>query len=395
MDKKSTTGAPTTVTDLLQRIKGKPVIHKVVESITQDVITESQANPGTMYLTPSGIMMAGYIIAEANAINDVSSIVSDNVITLTKKTSDNGEYENIVTDIASKTYVDNAISSGFAAADAIVFVGTIDAQTNIQNWNEHAMGPRPSTEAYISIVNLPKYVDVSAGYTFKFTAPNPNVFGQNVEADDILIVTRDVAKNVTSGVLTANDVVIIQKNVDKATTTTLGLVKFPENSGLSIQNDGSVYLNSAGEYSTTGGVLGGVFKITNPNIDQWDLNSSAAQSAVVTAPALKTIFENSDPYYTSFKGLMSIEMAESDEIRYRYWQELETAFANHKSVFIGGSGGGAYFELHEEYGDSTVHYYYVDGSRLYKFHFVQTGTTSARCVIDVNGADWYSMLIWQ
>lgn len=76
------------------------------------------------------------------------------------------------------------------------------------------MGARPTTVSNISIFDLPKYVSVSAGYTFKFTAANTNIFGQNVEEGDVLIIIRDIARDADAGVVTNTDVVIIQSNID-------------------------------------------------------------------------------------------------------------------------------------------------------------------------------------
>lgn len=204
-----------TIGQSISNIKNQPVRFKVIDTALTDAdVQESVDNPGTMYITQQGIMMAGLIVGEANSINDVAATTTNDIITLTKKTNDEGPSENIITGIASQTYVDNAVSAGFATADALVLAGTIDAQTNIQNWNEHAMGTRPTTVSDISIFDLPKYVSVSAGYTFKFTAPNTNIFGQNVEEGDVLIIIRDIARDADTGVVTSTDIVIIQSNID-------------------------------------------------------------------------------------------------------------------------------------------------------------------------------------
>lgn len=116
-----------TIGQSISNIKNQPVRFKVIDTALTDAdVQESVDNPGTMYITQQGIMMAGLIVGEANSINDVAATTTNDIITLTKKTNDEGPSENIITGIASQTYVDNAVSAGFATADALVLAGTID-----------------------------------------------------------------------------------------------------------------------------------------------------------------------------------------------------------------------------------------------------------------------------
>lgn len=263
MDKKSTTGAPTTVTDLLQRIKGEPVIHKVVESITQDVIAESQTNPGTMYLTPSGIMMAGYIIAEANALNDVDAVSSNGLVSLTKTNADGGSANVYASNIATSTYVDNQIKSKFEANDAMLLIGTVSASSGggtipVSSINDYLYSIEGNVtpeeiSGFLYFSEFVKYFKISAGYTLRVTSPGtitvPTSSGTgtdaiDVETGDMIIFTQNKARDISGHVL-KNDFTVIQNNVDIATAASVGLVKVPTENGISVDSDGTIRLTQA------------------------------------------------------------------------------------------------------------------------------------------------------
>lgn len=290
MDKKSTTGAPTTVTDLLQRIKGKPVVHKVVESITQDVIAESQTNPGTMYLTPSGIMMAGYIIAEANALNDVNAVSSDGLVSLTKTSADGGSANVYASNIATSTYVDNQIKSKFEANDAMLLVGTISASSGggtipVSSINDYLYSIEGNVSpeeisGFLYFSEFVKYFRISAGYTLRVTSSGtitmPDAQGTgtdsvDVETGDMIIFTQNKARDISGHVL-KNDFTVIQNNVDIATATTVGLVKVPTENGISVDSDGAIKLAQATgtQYGTV--KLGASSPNSSQNIQQYTVD---------------------------------------------------------------------------------------------------------------------------
>jgi len=271
MDKQSTTGNPTTVTDLLSVIKGSPVGHKVASSITTEIIAESQGHPGTMYLTPSGIMMAGFIIAEANAINDVNATHSQNgLISLTKTSADGGDATTYVTNIATANYVDNEIKAKFKANDAMMLVATVNASQsggiipkNSINEYLYTIEGNASPESVgtsIAFSEFIQYFALSPGYTLRVTNPGTITFPDSstsgtgsitVEAGDIIVFTQTRARDTSSHIVRDN-FTIIQNNVDVATSAAIGLVKVPTSNGLSIDSDGAISMNkmTASDFGT-------------------------------------------------------------------------------------------------------------------------------------------------
>lgn len=263
MDKQSTTGNPTTVTDLLSAVKGSPVGHKVASSITTEIITESQGNPGTMYLTPSGIMMAGFIIAEANAINDVNATRSeDGLISLTKTSADGGAATTYIDNIATASYVDNEIKAKFKANDAMMLVATVNAsqsggiipKNSINEYLYTIEGNTRSPESIgtsIAFSEFIQYFALSPGYTLRVTNPGTITFPDSstsgtgsitVEAGDMIVFTQTRARDTSSHVVRDN-FTVIQNNVDVATSTAIGLVKVPTSNGLSVDSDGVISMN--------------------------------------------------------------------------------------------------------------------------------------------------------
>lgn len=125
----------------------------------------------------------------------------------------------IITTYATKAEMDALLN----ATDALVLAGSVDGSGNISNWNNVIMGTKPASPATINLANLNTYVDLGAGWVFVFTSAG-TFLGKPVEAGDTIIIVKDAVKGTVAS-LTSDYYVIVQNNLDIATTDVAGVVK--------------------------------------------------------------------------------------------------------------------------------------------------------------------------
>ena len=163
--------------------------------------TLATAVAGTDYLTGASTNTLTNKTFDANGTgNSISNIeVADlaSGVAVTSTTLAGASNTNIPTTLAIKTYVDNLL----AGNDAMVFKGGIDASTN------------------------PNYPAADAGWTYKITVAGKigGASWPNVQVGDTIMCTVDSTASGNHATVGANWI-IIQNNLDVATTTTSGYV---------------------------------------------------------------------------------------------------------------------------------------------------------------------------
>lgn len=170
---------------------------------------------------------------------------------------------------ATKDDVNNIINS---MASAMVYAGEINASTgqlvrvdaSLGDWTNHVSLPRNFSE-------LPRVCTPRAGWTFRVTTAGDmteniarGLGGTYLEAGDMIVIVSGVPSNgyynaQVDDYLSANEVSIIQNNVDKATSAALGLVKVPKSGGLTVDSAGAIGL---GDMSLSGGYSSGAIGFT-------------------------------------------------------------------------------------------------------------------------------------
>jgi len=176
----------------------------IIKSDASGVI--SAAVVGTDYVTAASTNTLTNKTFDANGTgNSITNIETADLAASVLNTSTTlaaASNTQIPSALAVKTYADNLIG----ANDAMVYKGGIDASAN------------------------PNYPAANAGETYKITVAGliGGAGGIAVQVGDTLICTVDASASGNQATVGANWT-IVQSNVDKATTTTLGLTQFATN----------------------------------------------------------------------------------------------------------------------------------------------------------------------
>lgn len=187
---------------------------------TMEQIIRSGFNGGSVALSHNTTddTVKTVISTSTGTLIESNTLTINNVAHATKATQDS-EGNVINSTYATKAEVDALLET----TNALVLAGTIGATGNIDNWNDKVLGTKPSSPADISISSLNNYVALSAGWTFVFGASG-TILDTPIEAGDTLIITRDASLG-SINILTSDYYIIVNTNIDIATTGTAGTIK--------------------------------------------------------------------------------------------------------------------------------------------------------------------------
>ena len=163
--------------------------------------TLATATAGTDYVTAASTNTFTNKTFDANGTgNTLSNVETADFAAGVIQTSISAGSTNSQIPTALSVY--NAIQAGFGSNDAMLFKGGIDASTN------------------------PNYPAADAGHAYKITVAGKigGASGIDVQIGDTIYCTVDATSAGTQAAVGANWV-IVQANVDRATTTTLGLAE--------------------------------------------------------------------------------------------------------------------------------------------------------------------------
>jgi hypothetical protein len=182
----------------------------------------STATPGTDYTTPSSTESFTNKTFDANASgNALSNVeVADFAASAVNSNTSLAGASNtqFPTALAVKTFAENL----FGTNDALVFKGSIDASAN------------------------PNYPAADAGHTYKISVAGKvgGASGIDVQVGDTLYCTLDGSAAGNQATVGANWT-IVQSNVDRATTTTLGLAEYATQAEAEAKTDATVAVTPA------------------------------------------------------------------------------------------------------------------------------------------------------
>lgn len=215
--------------------------------------------------------------------------------------------ENLPTSGAVKTYVDNAVKT---VDGDITLIGTVNASTQDITFNTDFLpqAEQPANFTYKDLLNAntDEYPWMRTGLTlFVSTAGilvedewdeggEPQTKSEAVEAgDQIIVIGWDPGEHPNWSPM------YIQRNIDKATSTILGIVKVPTENGLSIDNSGSVKV-ALGTASTVGTVkVPSVNGLSVDNTGSVGLAVATQSSAGAMSATDKTNLDNINTNFSS------------------------------------------------------------------------------------------------
>lgn len=152
-----------------------------------------------------------------------------------------------------------------AQTQGMVFMGTIGADTKITSFNT-AVGGEDMTG--VAFANISGDVNVKSGWTFRNTVAQDLASSVHVEPGDMIILVNNVPNN---RAIIPTDYTIVQNNIDKATSDSLGLVKIGAN--INVDNDGTISVPAA-----TKNALGVVKVGSSLDVDNGTINAPTMTS---------------------------------------------------------------------------------------------------------------------
>lgn len=183
--------------------------------------TLATATPGTDYLTADSTNTVTNKTFDANGTgNSIINIETADLASGVLQTTISGASTDAQLPSALAVY--NAIQAGFGANDAMVLKGAIDASTD------------------------PNYPAGNAGEAYKISVAGKigGASGIDVQVGDTIYCTVDASSAGNQATVGANWV-IVQANVDRATTTTLGLTEYATQAETEAKSDATVSVTPA------------------------------------------------------------------------------------------------------------------------------------------------------
>lgn len=393
----------------------------------QNAIACSTEHPAAIVLCPNGIVINGMLVATPDQQINIALNQSTGAVTLT--VDGNTTTLNLAEFYATKEELDALLE----AQRAMVLVGALDASTGrltdfnadvlshawdmtkpviIEQhlaWNESTFASDTYTvdgETYNfnDFLYLPTLFKTASGWSFRVSnagsiRPYPNV-EVKLEAGDMITIVDGNGyygynnDSIFVKTLAKSALNVVQNNVDVATSSSIGLVKVPQNGGLVVGSDGAI---SIGTVSMTTGQSAGVTYITlniGGNISQTiqlpDVSSYA--SGLMNPRHLVKLDNAALAYYFTDSAQWSIQSIFADNISAETLYTTLSAIDKEATIYIrdyASNGRMGWVELHRggQTNDATTRgtkqsYYAIvtddDGEAyLYSFDVKHTGTPAA------------------
>lgn len=393
----------------------------------QNAIACSTEHPAAIVLCPNGIVINGMLVATPDQQINIALNQSTGAVTLT--VDGNTTTLNLAEFYATKEELDALLE----AQRAMVLVGALDASTGRLTdfnadvlshawdmtkpviidqhlvWNESTFASDTYTvdgETYNfnDFLYLPTLFKTASGWSFRVSnagtiRPYPNV-EVKLEAGDMITIVDGNGyygynnDSIFVKTLAKSALNVVQNNVDVATSSSIGLVKVPQNGGLVVGSDGAI---SIGTVSMATGQSAGTTYITlniGGNISQTiqlpDVSSSA--SGLMNPAHLTKLNNAALAYYFTDSAQWSIQSIFADNISAETLYTTLDAIDKEATIYIrdyASNGRMGWVELHRggQTNDTTTRgtkqsYYAIvtddDGEAyLYSFDVEHTETPAA------------------